>query len=145
MHETHCAGRELVARGLHTELVEFAIDSHETDVIIALRALFESSRNFTKALPRLDARPPRRTACATALHGAPDFKETELAVDVDLGNDDSSTRQDHDQTLPRQPLWRLPDRRAPDAELFGELSFGDRAPRPKPQSHDHLFEIEIRL
>src|SRR5260370_34190493 len=104
MHETHCAGRELVARSLHTKLVEFAIDSHETDVIIALRALFERSRNFMKALPRLDARPPRRAACDQALHDAPDFKETELAVDVDLGNDDSSTRKDHDQPLSRQPL-----------------------------------------
>src|ERR1700674_2633310 len=100
MHEAHYASRELVARRLHAEFIEFAIDCHETDIVVALRALFERGRNFTKALPRLDACPPRRAACDQTLHDAPDFKKTELPFYIDLGSADASTRHKH-----HQPLW----------------------------------------
>src|SRR5450755_4987559 len=145
MHEAHCPGRELVSRRLDAEFVEFAIDIHETDIVITFCAFFERGCDFTKALPNLGTRAPRSAPCDQSLDDPPDLQEPELAIDVDLGNHDPSTWQDHDEPLSRQSVQCLPDWRASDSKLLGQLVFRHRAPRPKAQSHDHLFEIEIRL
>ena len=77
-----------------------------------------SSRKRSRSSSR---RAPRGAARDQPLELAAHFEQAQLAAHVDLGDDDAAARKDRDQSLAREALQRLADRRAADAEARRQL------------------------
>ena len=73
------------------------------------------------------------------------LQHPELAAHVDRRDGDAASRLDADEMLAREPLQRLADRCAADAEPLREHRFGHQRAGREPAVHDHLLERRVSM
>lgn len=87
------------------------------------------------------------TLCCPSRHEtlelAPDLQQPELDPKIDFRNEDTATRQDIDQTIPRKPLQCLTNGGASNTQPLSECGLRQHGTRGQLQRHNLLFELRV--
>ena len=104
------------------------VEAHEADVVVLARRLLHTIGDAQELGPLFFGGAYGPSAGKQAFHLPSNLQQEQLLARIDLGNQDTLARQNHDQAFAGEPLQGLADRCAADAKLLSQSALGqDRA------------------
>ena len=132
-------------RRVHHELIEFAIEPHEGEVVVVLCRLVHAAGDALEPRALHRGCPLRAGAAQQPFELAPYLQQQQLVARIDVGNQNALARENGNEPFAGEPLQRLTDRSAPELGGGGKRVLRQNTPRLEPQRNDPLFEHPVGL